>query len=60
MKTVHVTSEAKARPIMTAFTMMSADRNIDQGDNSRKMGFEVFASAVALSAATNVAGAAAG
>jgi hypothetical protein len=32
---VHVTSEAKARPIMTALTMTSADRNIDQGDNSR-------------------------
>ena len=35
MKMVQVTSEAKASPIMTAFTMMSADRNIDHGDNSR-------------------------
>src|SRR5665213_3119127 len=34
MKTVQVTTEAKARPIMTALTMMSADRNIDHGDNS--------------------------
>src|SRR5437660_1157635 len=34
MNTVHVTSEAKASPIMTALTRMSADRNIDQGDNS--------------------------
>ena len=33
-KTVQVTSEAKARPIITALTMISADRNIDQGDNS--------------------------
>src|SRR5258705_1285401 len=35
MKMVHVTSEAKARPIMTALTRISADTNIDQGDNSR-------------------------
>ena len=35
MKMVQVTSEAKASPIMTAFTRMSADRNIDHGDNSR-------------------------
>jgi hypothetical protein len=35
MKMVHVTSEAKARPIITALTRMSADRNIDHGDNSR-------------------------
>jgi hypothetical protein len=35
MKMVQVTSEAKARPIMTALTRISADRNIDHGDNSR-------------------------
>ena len=35
-KMVQVTSEAKARPIITALTMMSADMNIDQGDNSRR------------------------
>src|SRR6267142_5184186 len=35
MKMVHVTSEAKARPTITALTTISADRNIDQGDNSR-------------------------
>src|SRR6266852_4236387 len=35
MKMVQVTSEAKARPIMTALTRISADRNIDQGDSSR-------------------------
>ena len=34
-KMVQVTNEAKARPIITALTMMSADMNIDQGDNSR-------------------------
>src|ERR1700760_3159430 len=34
MKQVQVTSEAKASPIMTALTMMSADMNIDHGDNS--------------------------
>src|SRR5450756_1315846 len=35
MKMVQVTSEAKASPIMTALTRMSADMNIDHGDNSR-------------------------
>src|SRR5882757_260798 len=35
MKMVQVSSEAKARPIMTALTRTSADRNIDQGDSSR-------------------------
>src|ERR1700675_4848334 len=35
MKIVHVTSEAKASPIITALTRMSADKNIDQGDSSR-------------------------
>ena len=35
MKMVQVTSEAKASPIITALTMMSADMNIDHGDNSR-------------------------
>src|SRR5437762_6660980 len=34
MKMVHVTSEAKASPIMTALTRISADRNIDHGDSS--------------------------
>src|ERR1700754_1204151 len=33
-KTVHVTSEANASPIMTALTTISADMNIDHGDNS--------------------------
>ena len=35
MKTVQVTSEAKASPIITAFTTTSADMNIDHGDSSR-------------------------
>src|SRR3984893_15987078 len=35
MQIVHVTSEAKASPSITALTRMSADRNIDQGDSSR-------------------------
>src|SRR4051794_28225368 len=34
MKMVHVTSEAKASPIMTALTRISAERNIDHGDSS--------------------------
>jgi hypothetical protein len=33
-KIVQVTSEAKARPIMTAFTTRSAARNLDHGDRS--------------------------
>jgi hypothetical protein len=32
---VHVTSEAKARPIITTFTMMSAFMNMPHGDRSR-------------------------
>jgi hypothetical protein len=34
MNTVQVISDAKASPIITAFTMTSADMNITQGDNS--------------------------
>ena len=33
-QTVQVTSEANARPIMTAFTMISACRNMPHGDRS--------------------------
>ena len=60
MKIVHVTSEANARPIMTALTMISADMNIDHGDSSRRIGFDAFGSDVALSAAAGVVAAAAG
>src|SRR5450755_4487313 len=35
IKIVQVTSEAKASPIITALTRISAARNIDQGDSSR-------------------------
>src|ERR1700691_5176856 len=47
---VHVTSDAKTRPMITALTRMSADRNIDHGDNSRRWlaaatGFAVFSGA---------------
>ena len=38
MKIVQVTSEAKASPIITALTTMSADLNIVHGDNSREFG----------------------
>ena len=34
MNTVQVTTDAKASPIMTACTTMSAFMNIDHGDNS--------------------------
>jgi hypothetical protein len=35
MNMVHVTSEAKASPIITALTSTSAAKNIDHGDSSR-------------------------
>ena len=35
MKIVQVTSEAKARPIITPLTTTSADMNIDHGESSR-------------------------
>jgi len=67
---VHVTSEAKASPIMTALTRISADRNIDHGDNSLSpaagdfKGFAVTSvEAVALASdigATGIDGAVAG
>ena len=56
MKMVQVTSEAKARPIMTPFTTTSADMNIDHGDNS--VGMLTFGLLAAFSA--DGAGAAAG
>jgi len=34
-QTVQVTTEANARPAMTAFTITSADRNMPHGDRSR-------------------------
>ena len=34
IQTVHVTSDANAKPIITAFTMRSALRNIPQGERS--------------------------
>src|SRR4029077_13569803 len=50
MKIVQVTSEAKARPIITALTMKFADKNIDHGDNSWSAGAEDFDDCTALSA----------
>ena len=44
MKMVQVTSEAKARPIITALTSTSADMNIDHGDNSRSAAAAAFSS----------------
>src|SRR5262249_33602751 len=59
MKIVQVISEAKASPIMTALTMMSADRNIDHGDRSCGTGTVAF-SDFALSPPASAAGAAPG
>ena len=54
MKTVQVTSEAKASPIITALTRMSADRNIDHGDSSRSpVDFRGLASADGCRAAAS-------
>src|SRR5258708_11081469 len=50
MKMVQVTSEAKARPIMTALTSTSADLNIDHGDNSRSSAVAAFSSLLSRSA----------
>ncbi|GLR92654.1 hypothetical protein GCM10007858_02740 [Bradyrhizobium liaoningense] len=62
MKTVQVISEAKASPIITAFTMTSADMNITQGDNSFMAGATAAASgfAVVETVAAGGAGGAAG
>ena len=57
MKMVQVTSEAKASPIMTAFTSTSADWNIDHGDIS---GTAATGFSNLLSAGTAVTSAAAG
>src|SRR5258708_9106060 len=55
MKMVQVTSEAKARPIMTALTSTSADLNIDHGDNSRSSAAAAFNSLPSRSAGVAVA-----
>src|SRR6202048_1225822 len=60
MKMVHVTSEAKARPIITALTRTSAERNIDQGDSSRSAGAVDFSDLLPPSAGVAVASDAAG
>src|SRR5260370_26204692 len=60
MKMVQVTSEAKARPIMTALTSTSADLNIDHGDNSRSSAVAAFSSLLSRSADVAVASEAGG
>src|SRR5260370_34182029 len=55
MKTVHVTSDAKARPTITAFTVMSADMNIAHGDSSRSATVVDFNDLLPLSAGVAVA-----
>ncbi len=60
MKMVHVTSEAKASPIITALTRISADRNIDQGDSSRSVDAAGFSARLPPSAEGAVASGAAG
>src|SRR5262249_40116434 len=53
MKIVQVTSEANAKLTITAFTRLSAERNIDHGDNSGgvREGAEAGAGATVGSAA---------
>src|SRR5579863_3084974 len=46
MKIVHVTSEANARPTITAFTMISAERNIDQGESSCSVTLDDLAASI--------------
>ncbi len=57
MKIVQVTSEAKARPIITALTRMSADMNIDHGDSSRSATAVDFGGLPSPSAGAAVSGA---
>ena len=59
MNMVQVTSEAKASPIITALTMTSADRNIDQGERSCGTGAAGFSACALSGAATGAEGAAA-
>ncbi len=56
MKIVQVTSEAKASPIMTALTTISADKNIDQGENSRIVTAVDFSDLGAFSAVASAGG----
>ena len=57
MKIVQVMSEAKASPIITAFTTTSADMNIDHGDNSRGTLIEGLDDALSADGAAGAAGA---
>src|SRR4051812_50101603 len=50
MKMVQVTSDAKARPIMTALTTTSADLNIVHGDNSLSSAVAAFSNLASRSA----------
>ena len=56
MKMVQVSSEANASPIMTALTRISADKNIDQGDNSRSEAGSVLSDLALGGAAASGAG----
>src|SRR5690242_13787182 len=54
MKMVQVTSDAKARPIMTALTTTSADLNIVHGDNSLSSAVAAFSNLPSRSAGVAV------
>ena len=60
MKMVQVISDAKARPIITALTRMSADRNIDHGDSSRSEATSAFSDLLPLLAASGASDVGAG
>src|SRR3954447_23242796 len=60
MKMVQVTSDAKARPIMTALTTTSADLNIVHGDNSLSSAVAAFSNLASRSAGVAASEAAAG
>ena len=59
-KMVQVTSEAKARPIITILTRISADKNIDHGDNSCGVGAVLSGVAAAPGAGAALDGISAG
>src|SRR5215213_448712 len=60
MKIVQVTSDAKARPIMTALTTTSADLNIVHGDNSLSSAAAAFRNFSRSGCAAGVSAGAAG
>jgi hypothetical protein len=54
-KTVQVTSEAKASPIMTPLTILSAAMNIDHGDSAGRPGTRLCGEGVGSTSEESIA-----